>query len=520
MSSISLPFNAFIVVAFPIFLVILNQFSHVSGIPDREFCPQSNFCGKVNISYPFFNYSTDHWLHCGLESLLCKNGSIPVLFHIGDDNNDISIYEVQSIDYSNMEILAHDRRFTGDVRNDPHKCNALFNNFTMPPIFGSLSAELISPNLTLRVCKRHQELNDSVGKDCKVEVLPDADTTPAPQPGSDNSSYDCKVVHLPVDVPPSKFHGPIDPVSQLFTPGFRLRWSFPQPCHQCQKNGTICLHDHRANEQFKCSDKKNRWGHREGVNSKKTKVITAIVAGVGGILITCFIFFLIYYRHRCSGILFGLPKKRTPSSSLTPLSASIASCYGIHLFTYKELEEATDNFNSKQELGDGGFGTVYYGKLRNGLEVAVKRLYENNCKRVKQFMNEVGILARLRHPNLVTLCGCTSRHSRELLLVYEFIPNGTVADHLHGDRTESGSLPWPTRMSIAIETAQALTYLHASDIIHRDVKTNNILLDQNFHVKVADFGLSRLGLQATLIHSITSTTGLQKSAMYIALGWF
>ncbi|XP_043694637.1 LEAF RUST 10 DISEASE-RESISTANCE LOCUS RECEPTOR-LIKE PROTEIN KINASE-like 1.4 [Telopea speciosissima] len=107
-------------------------------------------------------------------------------------------------------------------------------------------------------------------------------------------------------------------------------------------------------------------------------------------------------------------------------------------------------------------------------------------------MNEIGILARLRHQNLVTLYGCTSRHSRELLLVYEFISNGTVADHLHGDRAESGSLPWPTRMSIAIETAQALSYLHASDIIHRDVKTNNILLCKNFHVKVADFGLSRL----------------------------
>lgn len=107
-------------------------------------------------------------------------------------------------------------------------------------------------------------------------------------------------------------------------------------------------------------------------------------------------------------------------------------------------------------------------------------------------MNEVDILARLRHRNLVSLYGCTSRHSRELLLVYEYIPNGTVADHLHGKLAKPGKLPWSTRMKIAIETASALVYLHASEIIHRDVKTNNILLDNNFCVKVADFGLSRL----------------------------
>ncbi|KAK9276114.1 hypothetical protein L1049_005645 [Liquidambar formosana] len=171
-----------------------------------------------------------------------------------------------------------------------------------------------------------------------------------------------------------------------------------------------------------------------------------------------------------------------------------------------ELVVATNDFDPNKELGDGGFGTVFHGKLHDGREVAVKRLYDNNCRRFEQFMNEVAILTRLHHKNLVSLYGCTSRHSRELLLVYEFIPNGTVADHLHGDRPKPSSLTWPIRMSIAIETAVALAYLHASEIIHRDVKTSNILLDKYFCVKVADFGLSRL-FPTDVTHVSTAPAG-------------
>ncbi|XP_031117394.1 LEAF RUST 10 DISEASE-RESISTANCE LOCUS RECEPTOR-LIKE PROTEIN KINASE-like 1.4 isoform X2 [Ipomoea triloba] len=195
-----------------------------------------------------------------------------------------------------------------------------------------------------------------------------------------------------------------------------------------------------------------------------------------------------------------------PSSGSVALFGRDSYYFGAQIFTYAELEEATNNFDQTRELGDGGFGTVFYGKLPDGRVVAVKRLYENNFKRVEQFMNEVEILTKLRHDNLVVLYGCTSKQSRDLLLVYEYIPNGTVADHLHGKRAKSGLLSWPIRLKIAIETADALAFLHKKEIIHRDVKTNNILLDNDFHVKVADFGLSRL-FPTNVTHVSTAPQG-------------
>lgn len=179
----------------------------------------------------------------------------------------------------------------------------------------------------------------------------------------------------------------------------------------------------------------------------------------------------------------------------------------LPFFCYEELEEATGFFDEKKELGDGAFGSVYLGNLWDGSLVAVKRLYHDNSRRLEQFGNEVRILSSLKHPNLVLLIGyCQDR--RELLLVYEYVPNGTLADHLHGENRGKG-LSWETRLNIAVETAQALAYLHFCvnpPIFHRDVKSNNILLDENFRAKVADFGLSRL-VPAEASHVSTAPQG-------------
>ncbi|KAE8723997.1 putative serine/threonine-protein kinase [Hibiscus syriacus] len=269
--------------------------------------------------------------------------------------------------------------------------------------------------------------------------------------------------------------------------GFVLNWT-AHSCSNCKRSGGRCGFDH---------------GY-----SLHTKLLIGFCAAAGGILISCAVFYFWLQRRRGKGIFksYFLTSKNSLDRSSVVDGEKGDSFDFVHVFTYKELEEATNNFDSNRELGDGGFGTVYYGKLRDGRAVAVKRLYEHNYKRVEQFMNEVEILTRLRHQNLVSLYGSTSKHSRELLLVYEYISNGTVADHLHGELAKPGALSWHIRLEIAIETASALTYLHASDTIHRDVKTNNILLDKDFHVKVADFGLSRL-FPSDVTHVSTAPQG-------------
>ncbi|VAH71650.1 unnamed protein product [Triticum turgidum subsp. durum] len=219
-----------------------------------------------------------------------------------------------------------------------------------------------------------------------------------------------------------------------------------------------------------------------------------------------FVFFVLHQRKKKKQAIASNEFMRS-GSSMTTYSKDLELGGSPHIFTFEELEVATDGFSASRELGDGGFGTVYKGKLKDGRVVAVKRLYKNNYRRVEQFLNEVDILSRLLHQNLVILYGCTSRMSRDLLLVYEFIANGTVADHLHGSRSAERGLTWPLRLNIAIETAEALAYLHAVEIIHRDVKTTNILLDNSFHVKVADFGLSRLfPLEVTHVSTVPQGT--------------
>ncbi|WRX34771.1 Serine-threonine/tyrosine-protein kinase [Theobroma cacao] len=176
---------------------------------------------------------------------------------------------------------------------------------------------------------------------------------------------------------------------------------------------------------------------------------------------------------------------------LPPPSPGIALGFSKSTFTYEELARATDGFSEANLLGQGGFGFVHRGVLPNGKEVAVKQLKAGSGQGEREFQAEVEIISRVHHKHLVSLVGyCISGTTR--MLVYEFVPNNTLEFHLHGKGRPT--MDWPTRMKLALGSAKGLAYLHEDchpKIIHRDIKTANILLDFKFEAKVADFGLAK-----------------------------
>ncbi|KAF3782129.1 Serine/threonine-protein kinase [Nymphaea thermarum] len=165
-------------------------------------------------------------------------------------------------------------------------------------------------------------------------------------------------------------------------------------------------------------------------------------------------------------------------------------------FTFRELAAATNNFMPECLIGEGGFGRVYKGELEaSGQVVAVKQLDRNGLQGNKEFLVEVLMLSQLHHPNLVNLIGyCADGDQR--LLVYEFLPMGSLEDHLLDLEPDQAPLNWYTRMNIAAGAAKGLEYLHDKanpPVIYRDLKSSNILLDEEFNPKLSDFGLAKLG---------------------------
>ncbi|KAF8032168.1 hypothetical protein BT93_D1179 [Corymbia citriodora subsp. variegata] len=233
-------------------------------------------------------------------------------------------------------------------------------------------------------------------------------------------------------------------------------------------------------------------------------------AGLGALVLCLFLWRLYKYIKKRKEI--KLKEKYFKRNGGLLLRSELSSPEGNieknKLFNSKDLEKATDKFNDDRILGQGGQGTVYKGMLTDGKIVAIKKSKVIDEGKVKQFINEVLILSQINHRNVVKLLGCCLE-TEVPLLVYEFIPNGTLYQYLH-DPNQEFHVSWDIRLRIATEIAGALFYLHSAasiPIYHRDIKSTNILLDEKYRAKVADFGTSKsVSLDQTHVTTLVQGT--------------
>ncbi|CAK9156484.1 unnamed protein product, partial [Ilex paraguariensis] len=202
------------------------------------------------------------------------------------------------------------------------------------------------------------------------------------------------------------------------------------------------------------------------------------------------------------------PTRVPPSPSRFSISPKLNRVGSVHL-NMNQVARATHNFSATSKLGEGGFGTVYKAQLPDGQVVAIKRAKKEYSETLAtEFRSEVELLAKIEHRNLVKLLGYVDKGS-ERILITEYVPNGTLREHLDGQRGKI--LDFNQRLEISIDVAHALTYLHVyaeKPIIHRDVKSSNILLTESKRAKVADFGFAKLGeLDNDQTHIVTKVKG-------------
>ncbi|KAJ4869814.1 putative LRR receptor-like serine/threonine-protein kinase [Raphanus sativus] len=206
-----------------------------------------------------------------------------------------------------------------------------------------------------------------------------------------------------------------------------------------------------------------------------------LFSGAAGVLVTITLSAVgIYARRRC------LKDSNTRKRDLR------AEGLQTVCFTWRQLQAATNNFDEANKLGEGGFGSVFKGELSDGTIIAVKQLSSKSCQGNREFVNEIGMISGLNHPNLVKLYGCCVEKN-QLMLVYEYMENNSLALVLSGK--SSMKLNWKARQKICVGIARGLEFLHEGlmiRMVHRDIKTPNVLLDADLNAKISDFGLARL----------------------------
>ncbi|XP_031499613.1 cysteine-rich receptor-like protein kinase 10 [Nymphaea colorata] len=240
----------------------------------------------------------------------------------------------------------------------------------------------------------------------------------------------------------------------------------------------------------------------EPSHGRKHWWIYVVISFVGVLLLTTACTFCLVRRRKQN-------PENLKQKEATPIDSESAkeneAIYNLPQFSLRTVEGATDRFSKSNKLGEGGYGPVYKGKLPDGQEIAVKRLSGRTGQGLKEFRNEVELIAKLQHTNLVRLIGCCLENE-EMILIYEYMPNKSLDFFLEGPETRA-SFDWEKRFNIIIGIARGMLYLHQDsrlNIIHRDLKASNVLLDKQLNPKISDFGLARIfsGVQGQATTSI------------------
>ncbi|XBI95734.1 hypothetical protein VPH35_032131 [Triticum aestivum] len=444
----------------------------VAGVlaSDTPVCPAPQ-CGNVKIQYPFWVNTGDAW-HCGHPSLRLEcRGRTPVLCPPSGE------YAIADIFYD--DTVDGDRRvslFDLGVFSQHNKARPFVGrNLTLP--YGShptLSLTAGDTNLTFLVNCPY--INDTAGAGHLIDCLNSEERKSTYVFYGDFLPYDyttqCEKV-IAVPVLRTSLHGGtttnlLHAVVPALKKGFELRWSRPAAMSECGgcENGEV---------------------NKEGT---VLKIALPIIAGL--LILTCASFVWAYKltgERRISNIQNNATRQPLDIFTLNELEINIE----LPSVSFEEISTATNNFSNNNMIGRGGFGVVYKGILGSGKEATVKRLSKISRQAADEFKNEVILVTKLKHKNLVRLLAYYA-HEDEKLLVYEYMHNKSLDAFLF-DTTRRSILDWPTRFKVIKGLARGLLYLHQDSrltIIHRDIKACNVLLDAKMNPKIADFGIAKI----------------------------
>ncbi|XP_049390946.1 rust resistance kinase Lr10-like isoform X2 [Solanum stenotomum] len=477
-------------------MVMFGSVVAQNQIQNNSSCVDKFECGNLgNVSFPF---SVSSQPDCGLYTIDCDVTPNPTI-RLGEN-----VYSVLRQRFSDRFRVSDHRLEYLLARNS---CETFDRSISFPNS-PSISFRINERNVTLFRCNNNLDVNRSISDHYFREYLNYTKCSgfsiyyKYPNRGredsSDTSEEDIPDNCSPIQLPIRWNSGSNVSNSSLFdllTANFAIQWSLSDDCSKCYYyGGGQCLTD--SNNKFLCSTTP------KAKTKSKRILVAAVTSSIGGIAIL--VLLLLYLRTKCSFISW-----KTKGEDYRNVKAFLKNHGSLapRKYSYSEVKKMTEYFKNK--LGQGGYGSVYKGKLHNGSLVAVKVLKESKGGG-EEFINEVASISRTSHINIVSLVGfCFEGQHRAL--IYDFMPNGSLEKFIYDAKCGTNrQLGWQTLYNISLGIARGLEYLHRgcnTRILHFDIKPHNILLDEDFCPKISDFGLAKLCNNKESIVSLLGTRG-------------